>query len=621
MKYRHLGIALIITVVLLGGCQPATTPEPTEAPTEESSTASETEEVVLDVVGLDGSVLELTMAEVQALESMEAFGGFKTSVGDIIPPAPVRGVTVNDLCALVGGLQPGTGVRIVAEDGYAMTLSYDQVANGDFITYDPATGEETTPDAALHVIVAFEREGQPLPAEEEGTLRLAVVSDDRLQVTDGHWWVKWVRQVVLIPIAQDWSLHLEGAITEEMDRNTFESCGATSCHQSTWTDDEGQVWSGAPLWYIVGRVDDEIQHDGPAFNRTLAAAGYTVEVIAADGFAATFDIENLAENNDIIVAHLLDDSPLGADYFPLRIVGPDLSGREKVSQIAQILLHLPEQEVEGWMLQLEGAVAEELDQNTFASCGAAACHQASWTDEDGQVWSGVPLWNLVGRVDDGNQHEDAAFNRELANGGYEVEIIAADGYSVNLDIDRIREMNNILVAYLVNDEQLEEGDYPLQLVGPDLQGREMVGQIARIVVNPDDEEVADGSEGGSSTADFGDVTLEILGAVGSPVTLSGADLSAMDVVEVTAEHPRRGEMTATGVRLNDLLDRVQPNDEATTVIIIASDGYRSEIALDQIRTCADCLVAPSEEGTLDMVMPGFTEGSAWVKDMVQIEVE
>jgi DMSO/TMAO reductase YedYZ molybdopterin-dependent catalytic subunit len=232
----------------------------------------------------------------------------------------------------------------------------------------------------------------------------------------------------------------------------------------------------------------------------------------------------------------------------------------------------------------------------------------------------VPLWNLVGRVDDEVEHDGAAFNRDLADGGYTIDVVAADGYSVSLDVERIREVNEIVVASLMDDEPLGEDDYPLRLVGPDLSGQEMVSQIAEILVN------AEGGDPVEPTVDpgevvVGDVTLEIMGGVAGPLTWSGEDLAAMGVAEVTAEHPRRGEVAAVGVRLNDLLDLVEPDAGATTVVFIASDGFTSRIPLDQIRACADCLVSFSDEGTLDMVMPGFTEGSAWAKDVVTIEIE
>ena len=75
-------------------------------------------------------------------------------------------------------------------------------------------------------------------------------------------------------IVQEWTLMLKGKLTEEMDRATFESGSAEGCHGQEWTDAEGNMWTGIPLYLLVGRVDDDIAHEGPAYNRDLAEAGY-----------------------------------------------------------------------------------------------------------------------------------------------------------------------------------------------------------------------------------------------------------------------------------------------------------------------------------------------------------
>ena len=82
-----------------------------------------------------------------------------------------------------------------------MTFSYDQVMNGDFIAYDPATGNELPTHDPLTAMIAYARAGQPLNSTEEGVLRLVVVGSKNNQVVDGHWSVKWVNQVEVKPVA------------------------------------------------------------------------------------------------------------------------------------------------------------------------------------------------------------------------------------------------------------------------------------------------------------------------------------------------------------------------------------------------------------------------------------
>lgn len=150
--------------------------------------------------------------------------------------------------------------------------------------------------------------------------------------------VKWVTKVELKPLGAEWGLDLHGAIDDTIDRNSFQSYTAPGCHQATWTDDKGQTWSGTPLYYFAGRVDDTIKHDGPAFFDLLASLGYQVQVVATDGYSVTLEIGRLAHNDEVLLANLVDDAPLPDKYFPLCLVGAGLQKNEMVGQVAKINL-------------------------------------------------------------------------------------------------------------------------------------------------------------------------------------------------------------------------------------------------------------------------------------------
>jgi hypothetical protein len=340
-------IGLIILTVLLSACTSAATPAPvpTQPPAAAPTTAPTQPAASPVVLKLEGSggAKTLTMDDLKALPATEGWAGIKSSTGKITIPERFKGVAVDELCKLVGGLSPNTGVSIVAKDGYAMTISYDQIANGDFITYDPGTGDEIKAKDPLTVILAYEKEDKPLPEDSEGTLRLMIVSVKNNQVVDGHWSVKWVNQIAVKSLAQEWQLPLEGAIKEDMDRGTFQSCSAPSCHGAAWTDDKAQDWSGVPLWMLTARVDDETKHGDGAYNDKLADQGYTVHVVAADGYEVTLDGARIKRNNKIVVAYLVNNNPLDDKYFPLRLVGADLQKNEMVGQIAKITIRMAQQ--------------------------------------------------------------------------------------------------------------------------------------------------------------------------------------------------------------------------------------------------------------------------------------
>jgi DMSO/TMAO reductase YedYZ molybdopterin-dependent catalytic subunit len=376
------------------------------------------------------------------------------------------------------------GVSIVAKDGYAMTMSYEQIAEGDFITYDPGTGDENTAESPLQVIVAYERDDQPISSEDDGPLRLFIISEKNDNVVDGHWTVKWVTQIRLKPMSEEWSLNLEGAITEQMDRNSFESCSAPGCHQAAWTDETGNEWSGVPLYYLAGRVDDGVRHEDRAYNDNFAKAGYILQLFAADGYNVGIESSLTDFNRHILLASVINGEPLSEKYFPLRLVGEGLEKSEMVGQITQVVI----QPHEGVAMPSGEPPAEEVAEE-------------------------------------------------------QVEMVLPEG-----------------------------------------------------------------------------AALMVFGQVMNKLTLGMENLQAMNVVDLEAEHPKKGLQSYQGVRLNDLLNLAGADPGTVMMVVTSSDGYKTEISLDDVHNCSDCLLAFAEDGTLSMVMPGL-ESNFWVKQVNFLEVK
>jgi hypothetical protein len=119
----------------------------------------------------------------------------------------------------------------------------------------------------------------------------------------------------------------------------------------------------------------------------------------------------------------------------------------------------------------------------------------------------------------------------------------------------------------------------------------------------------------------GPVVLTVTGMVGKELALTDADLHAMDVVHITAKHPKNGAQEYDGVRLNDLLDQAQAQSGATTLVFTASDGFSAEIDLATVRSCNDCLIAFTDTaGNLLAVMPGQSS-KLWVKEVITLELK
>jgi DMSO/TMAO reductase YedYZ molybdopterin-dependent catalytic subunit len=472
-----LALALVFAACSSPGLTVPPTPEPTPiveqsnpAPTAIPPTEAPAAPA-LEIVSLT-ETQAFSLADLQAMPATEGYGGIKSSTGKITPPIKFKGVALKDLAKLAG-MDETSGLNVVAEDGYSITFSYDQITNGTFIAYDPAMGDELKNPVELTAMVAYEMDGKPLDPKQDGLLRLIVVSDKLNQVTDGHWAVKWVNKLEIKPLVMEWKLKAVGGIEDAYERGTIESCSAPQCHGASWTDDKAQEWVGVPLYILVGGVDDENKHEGTAaYNTDLVRAGYTVDVIASDGYTVSFDALRLLGNKNILLAYKVNDNPLAEKYFPLRLVGSDLEKNEMAGMITELKLNLPK---------------------------------------------------------------------------------AESSAITNLPADK--------------------------------------------------------------------ATFTLMGQVNQELTLDEATLRKMEMLKITAEHPKKGKEDYEGIALNALLDLAGVKDGAKTLVVTSADGYVTEVSLADVRACKDCLLGFTN--TLEkfkLVMPGM-ESSVWAKDVIKIEVK
>lgn len=292
---------------------------------------------ILTVIG-DQSEVRLTLADLRRMTRYTGYAGIKTSVGTLIAPEEYTGVPLAEIGRLVGGITEENGVTVLAKDGYGMTLSYDQVFNQEFTTFDPATGDEEPPTEPLTVILAYERNGKLLNPDEEGPLRLEVAQPKGAQLVDGHWTVKWVDRVEVKKATSDWSVVLKGAVSSQITRLSYTSCSSPGCHGAVWSDSNGTLWQGIPLWLVVGLIDDQKKHDEGAFNRAQAKAGSVVEVRSLDGTVVTLPVSMVFEKQEILLAAKMEGQELPEDLFPVRLVGPGLANEQMVGQVVKVVV-------------------------------------------------------------------------------------------------------------------------------------------------------------------------------------------------------------------------------------------------------------------------------------------
>jgi len=162
--------------------------------------ASESDvEWTLTLVGVNGENATLNLKEIKAMGPTTAQGGFFTTTGVVHGPYEVKGISIEDLCQLVGGLGPSDGVLVSAVDGYSAFFEHDEI-EGNIATYqyDTATGSlKEVAHEKLGLIVMYEQDGKRLSDDDGKPLRLAVAGSESL-LTEGFRWVRWVDRIEVI---------------------------------------------------------------------------------------------------------------------------------------------------------------------------------------------------------------------------------------------------------------------------------------------------------------------------------------------------------------------------------------------------------------------------------------
>jgi DMSO/TMAO reductase YedYZ molybdopterin-dependent catalytic subunit len=282
-------------------------------------------------------------------------GGFKIANA-------VKGTLVKDLVERVGGMGTGTDIVFKAKDDWETTLPYSSI-------YTDPSVQARQGDA----ILAWYADGKYVPEYQDG-MRLFFTPDDQIYgqwdmhetLPEAYWHYyydsynkvmypscaglspKYITEIkVYSTPAEGWTLNLDGqgigGLVKDISKTYFESaltCTMGANHKATYIDSQNRTWAGMPLWFLAGFVDDTDQHSDNAFNNDLANAGYQVIITAEDGYSVTIESQDIIRNNDYIVANTLDGFNISEadDNWPLKLVGPKVSGSNSIGNIVSIEL-------------------------------------------------------------------------------------------------------------------------------------------------------------------------------------------------------------------------------------------------------------------------------------------
>ena len=111
-------------------------------------------------------------------------------------------------------------------------------------------------------------------------------------------------------------------------------------------------------------------------------------------------------------------------------------------------------------------------------------NRLTYTDASG-TWSGVALWRILARVDDA---DPSTFSDSAADLGYNVTVLASDGYSKVFTSSFLKRNDNFIVADSLNGVPLPKLDgtkkvWPLKIVGSAPTSGQKVGNISQITLS------------------------------------------------------------------------------------------------------------------------------------------
>jgi DMSO/TMAO reductase YedYZ molybdopterin-dependent catalytic subunit len=404
----------------------------------------------------------------------------------------------------------GYDVTIIAGDGYSKTFNSTYLARNDSYIVAcylngselPELTEKGKPLAPLKLVGPYLYGGQKI-----GNI------------------AKIVLDVETAPTEADLTL-----IGNETRKYTFDEIRAMPSYtagggfkKSTGTVVGPFNYTGVNITYLA----DLVGGIAPSESMKITASdGYSMIYTYAQVIGEIATYEGTTGPLTMVLAYEEDGDPISGDYGgPLRVafVGPDspiTDGHFWVKYVSKIEILGG---VEEWNLTLMGATVDIADRSTFESCAAASCHGVSWTDDKSREWRGIPLWRLVGVVDDAhNETAKHYFNDTVADMGYNVSVIAGDGYSKKFNSTIVARNNDIILANERDGAVLSGGKWPLKLVGPTLKKSEMVGNVVEIRI-PELMLRGDVNHDGELSA--ADAALALRMAVGSIETYLVADMS------------------------------------------------------------------------------------------------
>ena len=226
---------------------------------------------------------------------------------------------------------------------------------------------------------------------------------------------------------------------------------------------------------------------------------YSVEVTAVDGYAMmltqaevegrvnTYDAQGQSTGIGSLTSILFYEQNGSRDFSgrPLRLAflgqGDTITDSHYwVKEVAKLTVKMP---VKDWSVMLSGISEYVLNRTTFESGATCVEHRTALNvtiKGETHLYEGLPLWIILSIVDGKDDPEGHfLFNDDLARNGYQVRVVASDGFAATVNSTMLWRNDEIVLAYLRDGSVLTD-EWPLRLVGNGLTSKQMVKNIARI---------------------------------------------------------------------------------------------------------------------------------------------
>jgi len=170
--------------------------------TEEEEPEDQTEDEVYLTVVYENKEINYTLEELESLETITGFGGYRTSKPAIRGQGNYTGVPITTLIDLSASDISNYSLRVYSdEEGEIDNITYTyEMAQGEVDIYNSSNASDETPiqKGGVTMIVCYKNEGEYLDEDDDGKLKIAFISEDEELITYSMLWWKFVYKIEII---------------------------------------------------------------------------------------------------------------------------------------------------------------------------------------------------------------------------------------------------------------------------------------------------------------------------------------------------------------------------------------------------------------------------------------